>query len=55
MSTNQEGELCYNGDKPEEWNKHVVELNKLHDIIYPSVLEKDNNQLKGIKFLIKLL
>ena len=43
MSTDQEnqGELCYNGDKTEEWNKHVEELNNLHDVIYPSVLEKD--------------
>ena len=43
MSTNQEnqGELCYNGDNVEQWNKHVEELNKLHDVIYPSVLEKD--------------
>ena len=43
MSTNQEhqGELCYNGDNVEQWNTHVEELNKLHDVIYPSVLEKD--------------
>ena len=43
MSTNQEnqGEYCYNGDLTEEWKKHVEELNKLHDVIYPSVLEKD--------------
>ena len=43
MSTNQEkqGEFCYNGELIEEWKKHVEELNKLHDIIYPNLLEKD--------------
>ena len=42
MSTNQEhqGELCYNGDKKEEWTQTVEALNELHDVIYPSVLEK---------------
>ena len=44
MSTNQEnqGEYCYTGDLTEEWKKHVDELSKLHDVIYPTVLEKDS-------------
>ena len=42
MSTNQEnhGESCYNGDKKDEWTQTVEALNNLHDVIYPSVLEK---------------
>ena len=42
MSINQEhhGELCYNGDKKDEWTQTVEALNKLHDVIYPNVLEK---------------
>ena len=42
MFTNEEhqGELCYNGELKEEWDQHVHQLNHLHDVIYPSVLEK---------------
>ena len=42
-SSNEEdhpGELCYNGDKKDEWTQTVEALNKLHDVIYPNVLEK---------------
>ena len=37
-STNEE--FCYNGELKEEWDQHVQQLNHLHDVIYPSVLEK---------------
>ena len=42
MFTNEEhqGEFCYNGELKEEWDQHVQQLNHLHDVIYPTVLEK---------------
>ena len=40
MAGERQGELCYNGDKNDEWVKTVRDLNHLHDMIYPTVLEK---------------
>ena len=40
MAGERQGELCYNGDKNDEWAKTVRDLNHLHDMIYPTVLEK---------------
>ena len=41
MAEENLGELSYNGEKVEEWKKTVQDLNYLHDMIYPTVLEKD--------------
>ena len=41
MTEENQGEFCFNGDKNDEWLKTVQDLNYLHDMIYPTVLEKD--------------
>ena len=41
MTEENQGEFCFNGDKNDEWLKAVQDLNYLHDMIYPTVLEKD--------------
>ena len=40
MAEENLGELSYNGEKVEEWKKTVQDLNYLHDMIYPTILEK---------------
>ena len=40
MAEDNQGELSYNGEKPEEWAKAISDINKLAIEIYPTLLEK---------------